>query len=43
MSNAYSEIDSAFSKIDPGKETLNQKMEVKSFFNKVSSLLNSMK
>lgn len=43
MSNAYSDIDSAFSKIDAGKETLNQKEEVKAFFNKVSSMLNSMK
>jgi len=43
MSNTYSDIDSAFSKIESGKETLNQKNEVKSFFSKVSSMLNSMK
>ncbi len=43
LSSAYSEADAAFAKIEGGKETLNQKEEVKSFFNKVSSLLNSMK
>lgn len=43
LSNAYSEVDTAFAKIEGDQETLNQKEEVKSFFNKVSSLLNSMK
>ncbi|CAM4164070.1 hypothetical protein [Gillisia hiemivivida] len=43
LSSAYSEVDAAFAKIEGGQETLNQKEEVKSFFTKVSSLLNSMK
>lgn len=43
LSGAYSEVDVAFAKIEGAQETLNQKEEVKSFFTKVSSLLNSMK
>jgi hypothetical protein len=43
LSSAYSEVDAAFAKIEGAQETLNQKEEVKSFFTKVSSLLNSMK
>ncbi len=43
LSSTYSEVDSAFAKIEAGKETLNQKEEIKTFFTKVSSLLNSMK
>jgi hypothetical protein len=43
LSNAYSDVDKAFAKIEGNQETLNQKEEVKTFFQKVSSLLNSMK
>ncbi|MFV8224601.1 hypothetical protein [Christiangramia aquimixticola] len=43
LSGAYSDVDKAFAKIEGKQETLNQKEEVKTFFTKVSSLLNSMK